>query len=35
VNYRLVSRMGSTGSLLGFTVLVTMLAVCGLTGLVP
>lgn len=35
VSYRLVSRMGSTASLLGFTVLVTVLAACGLTRLVP
>ena len=35
VSYRLVARIGSTGSLLAFTLLVTILAACGLTGLVP
>jgi hypothetical protein len=35
VSYRLLERIGSTGSLLVFTVLVTILAVCGLSGLVP
>lgn len=29
------AQIGSTGSLLGFTVLVTILAACGLSGLVP
>lgn len=32
---RVQARIGSTGSLVGFTVLVTALAACGLTGLVP
>lgn len=31
----LVLRMGSTGSLLAFTLLVTVLAAFGLTGVVP
>jgi hypothetical protein len=35
VSYRLLAPIGSTGSLLGFTVLVTILAACGLSGLVP
>jgi hypothetical protein len=32
VSYRLLAQIGSTGSLAGFTVLVTALAACGLTG---
>jgi hypothetical protein len=32
---RFFSQIGGTRSLLGFTVLVTILAACGLTGLVP
>lgn len=32
---RLFTHIGSTGSLLGFTMLVTFLAGCGLSGLVP
>lgn len=35
MSYRLYMRIGSTGSLAGFTLLVTVLAACGLTGLVP
>jgi hypothetical protein len=35
VSYGLRARIGGTGSLLGFTVLVTAMAVCGLTGLLP
>ena len=32
---RFLAPIGGTGSLVGFTVLVTALAVCRLTGLVP
>ena len=32
---RLLAPIGGTGSLVAFTVLVTALAACGLTGLVP
>lgn len=35
MSYGLRARIGGTGSLLVFTVLVTILASCGLTGLVP
>lgn len=35
VSNRLFAQIGSTGSLLGFMVLVTILAACGLTALVP
>ncbi len=35
VSHRLFAQIGNTGSLLGFTMLVTILAACGLTGLVP
>lgn len=34
MSYRLVAQIGSTGSLLSFTLLVTILAACGLTRLV-
>lgn len=33
MSYGLHARIGSTGSLPSFTVLVTMLAACGLLGL--
>ncbi len=32
---RLLAPIGGTGSLVGFTVLVTSLAACGFTGVVP
>jgi hypothetical protein len=35
VRYRLFAQIGSTGSLLGFTVPVMILAAYGLTGVVP
>ena len=35
VRNRLRMRIGGTGSLLGFTLLVTILAACGLSGLIP
>ena len=35
VSRRFLAPIGGTGSLVGFTVLVTALAACGLTGLVP
>lgn len=35
LSYRLVAQIGSTGSLLGFTLIVTMLAASGFAGLVP
>jgi hypothetical protein len=35
MSYRLFAQIGGTGSLLGFTVLVTVPAACGLMGLVP
>ena len=35
LSYWLVAQIGSTGSLLGFTLIVTMLAVCGFARLVP
>jgi hypothetical protein len=35
VSYGLFAQIGSTESLLGFTLMVTILAACGLLGLVP
>ncbi|KZB99354.1 hypothetical protein AU375_04430 [Methylobacterium radiotolerans] len=35
MRYRLYMRIGSTGSLAGFTLLVTILTACGFSGLVP
>lgn len=35
ISYWFSVQVGSTGALLGFTVLVTILAACGLSGLVP